>query len=200
MFKFLKFLIALALIVILVYFGHGFILDKAGRFLYQRDELKPVDVIVVLGGEPTERVEHAVRLFREGWARKDKIIFSGGPVVWKHTHASLMQEYAFSLGIPNNAVILEDKSYTTEDNARFTKEILQKYGFTSCILVTSPYHSRMASEIFKKILGDEIRMLSSPSEQSWFTFEKWWKRKRDREVVLNEFSKFFWFRMSGGKE
>jgi hypothetical protein len=78
MLKLLKILIAFALIGALLYLGHGFILEKAGRYLYYKDELKPADVIVILSGEKTERVEYGVKLFKEGWARKDKIMNGGG--------------------------------------------------------------------------------------------------------------------------
>ncbi len=200
MFRFLKILIAFALISALLYIGHGFILEKAGRYLYYKDELKPADVIVVLAGEETERVEHGAKLFKEGWARKDRIILAGGPLVWRYTWASLMKEHAMYLGVPKNAILLEDKSRTTEEDARFTKEIMNKHGYKSCILVTSPYHSRRATKIFRRIMGDGIKIISSPSDESWFKFDEWWKRKRDRAQVLNEYSKFMWLLIFNLKE
>jgi uncharacterized SAM-binding protein YcdF (DUF218 family) len=200
MFKLLKVLIAFALISVLLYVGHGFLFEKAGRYLYFKDELKPADVIVVLAGEETERVEYGVKLFKEGWARKDKMVLAGGPLVWKYTWASLMKEQAMYLGVPKNAILLEDKSRTTEEDARFTKEILNKYRYKSCILVTSPYHSRRATKIFRKIMGDKIIVISAPSEKSWFSFDEWWKRRRDRSTVLNEYSKFVWLWIFGVKD
>ncbi|MBI4683935.1 MAG: YdcF family protein [Nitrospirae bacterium] len=191
MFRCLKVLIFFVLIFGLVYLGHGFVLEKAGRFLYYKDALKPADVIVVLAGEESERVEHGVKLFKEGWARKDRIILAGGPAVWKYTWASLMMNHAIYLGAPKNAILLEDKSRSTEEDARLTKEIMDKYGYKSCILVTSPYHSRRATKIFRKVMGNEINVSSSPSD-SWFKFEEWWKRRRERAMVFNEYSKFLW--------
>src|SRR3990170_1386279 len=104
---FIIFVLISLLLTIPLYFGRGFILEKAGRFLYYKDELKPVDVIVILAGEETERVEHGVKLFKEGWSRKDRIILAGGPLVWKYTWASLMKEHAIYLGIPKGAILLE---------------------------------------------------------------------------------------------
>lgn len=199
MLKLLKILIAFALIGALLYIGHGFILEKAGRYLYYKDELKPADVIVILSGEKTERVKYGVKLFKEGWARKDRIIFSGGPVVWKYTWASLMKEQALHLGVPDKAILLEEKSSSTEENARYTKEILDKHGYKTCILVTSPYHSKRASKIFTKIMGDKIKIISAPVDNSWFSFEQWWERKRDREAVLREYSKLLWFWIYGAQ-
>src|SRR4030066_2092434 len=172
MFKFFKFLVAFALILGLLYVGHGFILEKAGKYLYYKDELKPADVIVVLAGEETERVEYGVKLFKAGWARKDKMVLAGGPLVWKYTWASLMKEHAMYLGVPKNAILLEDRSRTTEEDARLTKEIFNKYGYRSCILVTSPYHSRRATKIFRKVMADKIMVISAPAEKSWFSFDE----------------------------
>jgi len=197
MFKFFKILITLAVILVLLYIGHGYILDKAGKYLYYKDVMKPADVIVVLAGEETERVEYGVKLYQEGWARKDKIILAGGPVVWKYTWASLMKEQAVSLGIPKDAILLEDQSETTEEDARFTKQILDTHQYKSCILVTSPYHSRRAYTIFKKIMGKEITVISAPCNPSWFRFDDWWKRRKDRANVLAEYSKIVWLWVFG---
>lgn len=199
MFKCLKILIAFIILAALLYIGHGFILKEAGRFLYYKDELKPADVIVVLAGEETERVEHGVKLFKEGWSKKDRMILTGGPLIWKYTWASLMQEHAVHLGMPKSAILLADKSKTTEEEALFTKEIIDKYGYKSCIIVTSPYHSRRALKIFKRVMGDKIKIISAPSEESWFRFDEWWKRERDRARVLDEYSKFIWLLIFGFK-
>jgi uncharacterized SAM-binding protein YcdF (DUF218 family) len=197
MFKFLKIVIVFAIILGLFYVSHGFIFEKAGKYLYYKDEMKPADVIVVLAGEETERVEHGVELFKEGWARRDKIILAGGPLVWKYTWASLMKEQAIFLGVPKDAILLEDRSRTTEEDARFTKEIFKKYGYKSCILVTSPYHSRRATKIFREVMADKITVISAPAEKSWFSFDEWWERRRDRAKVLDEYSKFIWLRIFG---
>jgi uncharacterized SAM-binding protein YcdF (DUF218 family) len=197
MFKLLKILIVLVIVLALIYIGHGFILEKAGRYLYYKDELKPADVIVILAGEETERVEYGVKLFKEGWARKDRIILAGGPLVWKYSWAALMGEQAKYLGVPKRDILLEDRSRTTEEDAIFTKEIMDKYGYKSCILVTSPYHSKRATKIFRKVMGDRIKIISAPSIKSWFSFDEWWKRRRDRAYVLNEWSKFVWLWVFG---
>lgn len=190
MFKCIKLLIAVGILSAVVFVGHSYLLDKAGRYLLRKDDLKPADVIVVLSGEETERIEYGVKLFKEEWARKNRIIMSGGPAVGKHTWASLMKEYAKYLGVPGKYILTEDRSRSTEENAVYTKELLKKYGYKSMILVTSPYHSERASIIFKRIMGDHIRVISAPCNKSWFKFDEWWKRRRDRDTVLSEFSKF----------
>jgi len=189
MFRCLRVLIMLLVVAGVAYFGHSFILGKTGRYIYEKDDLKPADVIVVLAGEEEERVEYGVKLFKEGWARKNRIIMTGGPVVGRHTCAGLMKEQAEDLGVPGKFILLADRSRSTEEDAKYTGEILKKNGYKSLILVTSPYHSKRASVIFRKMLPD-VRTISAPSEKSWLNFYDWWKRTRDRDMVLNEWSKF----------
>jgi uncharacterized SAM-binding protein YcdF (DUF218 family) len=194
----LKLLILLAILALPLYLFHGFILDRAAKYLYCKDELKPADVIVVIPDSETEySVDYGVKLFKEGWARKDRMILSGGNITWKYAWASLMQEQALSLGVPRNAILLEEKSTSTKENAVYTREIMKRHRYTSLILVTAAYHSKRAEKTFKKIMGSEVSVLSAPAEESKFRFEDWWKRERDRKAVLIEFFKFFWFRIFG---
>ncbi len=186
----LRLLVLVAIFAVVLFLGHGVILGKAGGYLLKSDELKPADAIVILSGEEKERIEYGVKLFKDGWARKDRIIMSGGPAVGNHTSASLMKEYAGYLGVPGRYVLTEDRSRSTEENAVYTKGILNRKGYRSIILVTSPYHSKRASVIFQEVLGRQVKVISAPCKRSWFSFDEWWKRRRDRDMVLSEFSKF----------
>ncbi len=197
MIRLLKGLFLLAVLAGILFFTHSIVLTKAAEMLIKKDEMKPADVIVVLAGEQEERVMHGVKLFRDDWARKDRIIMAGGPLVWKYTWAALMKEQAESLGIPGTKILTENESRSTEEDALYTKEILKKNGFKSIILVTSSYHSRRAALIFKRVLGSEIRIISAPVNDSWFSVNDWWKRRRDRSAVLNEFSKYVWLGLFG---
>jgi uncharacterized SAM-binding protein YcdF (DUF218 family) len=200
MIRIFKCLFLIAFVAVILFFFHGFVLTRAAEMLVKKDEMKPADVIVVLAGEEEERVRYGIKLFKDDWARKDRIIMAGGPLVWKYSWASLMKEQAESLGISANKILLEDKSRSTEEDALYTKEILKRNGFKSLILVTSPYHSRRASLIFKKVLGDEFKVISAPSDESWFNANDWWKRRRDRSTALNEFSKYIWLWIFGVQE
>ncbi len=200
MIRLLKCLALIALMAAVVFFFHEIALTKAAEMLVKKDEMKPADVIVILAGEQEERLLHGIRLFREDWSGKDRIIMAGGPLVWKYTWAALMKEQAVSLGIPGNKILLADKSRTTEEDALYTREILRENGYKSLILVTSPYHSKRAALIFRRVLGSEYKIISAPAEESWFEIDEWWKRRRDRSIVLSEFSKYLWLWLFGVQE
>lgn len=200
MIRLIKLLFLGAIVAGVLYFTHTFLLTRAAELLIKKDAMKPADVIVVLAGEQEERLLYGIKLFRDDWARKDRIIMAGGPLVWKYTWASLMKEQAEALGIPGNKILLEDKSRSTEEDALYTKDILKKNGFKSIILVTSPYHSSRAALIFKNVLGSEFKIISAPTDESWFSVHDWWKRRRDRSIVLSEFSKYIWLWLFGIQE
>jgi uncharacterized SAM-binding protein YcdF (DUF218 family) len=200
MFRLLKLLLMIALAAGALFLAHGFLLTKAGTMIIRQDKMKPADAIVILAGEETERVEYGVRLFKSGWARRDMIIMSGGPLVWKYSWAGLMKDHAESLEVPAGKILIQDKSRSTEEDAIYTKELLKKNHIGSIILVTSPYHSRRASIIFERVLGKDIGIINASVENSWFEISDWWKKRRERATVLNEFSKYIWLWIFGVQE
>ncbi|KKR38754.1 MAG: hypothetical protein UT71_C0008G0001, partial [Parcubacteria group bacterium GW2011_GWF2_40_10] len=77
------FIVIFALVLFVVLF-HPFIFDKMYDFLVVQDKPEKSDVILVLAGDSNgERVDQAVKLYKEGYA--PKILMSGGPIIWKLT-------------------------------------------------------------------------------------------------------------------
>lgn len=111
-----------------------------------------------------ERVQYAVELYKRGFARH--IIFSSG-----HTYLFeeplIMKALAVSLGIPEEAIFLEDKSKNTYENVEFSKSILEKNKWREILLVSSPYHMRRVSLVVKKN-APEIRAVYTPIPKSLF--------------------------------
>jgi uncharacterized SAM-binding protein YcdF (DUF218 family) len=126
----------------------------------------PADAIVVLGGGvesdgalprvAAARVERAVELWRHGVA--PRIILSGRcgligpePAV---TEAAAMAALAHRLGVPDEALLMEEQSRDTLGNAYFVKEeLLEPNGWRSIRVVTSDFHLSRAAWVFRKILG-----------------------------------------------
>jgi uncharacterized SAM-binding protein YcdF (DUF218 family) len=124
------------------------------------------DALVVLGGglEPDftlpavarSRVERAVEAFEAGIA--PRIILTGrcsltaepGPV----TEARAMADAAVGLGVPPDALLLEEVARDTLGNAYFVRELfLKPRGWSSIRVVTSDFHLSRAAWCFRKILG-----------------------------------------------
>lgn len=124
-----------------------------------------LDAIVVLGGgimdkgtlRPTIELSAESRLrtlcgadlYQQGYAPKllvtggDTRIFGSGP-----REAVAMKAWAIRLGVPAEAIVTEDRSRTTYENAVLSKEILGDR--TSILLVTSANHVPRATALFMK--------------------------------------------------
>lgn len=140
-----------------------------------------VDAIVaVSGGETAIRTAEAVDLYQQGWA--DYIIFSGDAFDKDSpSNASVMRIQALSAGVPGSAILTEETSRTTHQNAEKTNELLDQYDIKSIIVVTSPYHQRRASLEFHQFVGDKVRILNYPVQNDpdwpwywWATPRGWW--------------------------
>jgi uncharacterized SAM-binding protein YcdF (DUF218 family) len=133
------------------------------------------DAIVVLGGGVLEpgtlrpmadlssysknRVICAVDLYEQGYA--PKLVFSGGNGrAFKDAlkDAPEMKRWAERLGVPKDAIVIEDQSRTTYENATETKRLL---GPISIVLVTSASHLPRATALFNK---QGFRVMPAPCD------------------------------------
>jgi len=115
----------------------------------------PADAIVVLAGgrygdgtlngAALERTVTAVILYRRGLA--PRLLFSGGPCCGRSTSA-LMGALARDLGVPGEAIRLEEQSHRTYDAAVRVAGVARAEGWRSVILVTSAVHMLRARLAF----------------------------------------------------
>jgi uncharacterized SAM-binding protein YcdF (DUF218 family) len=112
------------------------------------------DAMVVLGGNAWERPARAAELFKAGEAAK--IIVSG--MDDGVPNKTLLEK----AGVPGAAIVLEDDSRTTFENAKFSIPLLRQMGAHRVIIVTSWYHSRRALATFEHLAPD-ILFYSRPA-------------------------------------
>ena len=170
-----KFLITVSLIVAIVT-GYAVLVSL---YLPVTDPLQKADVIIaVSGGDTQGRTKQAVSLYKEGWA--PKLIFSGAAAdPQSASNAKVMMSIAAARGVPTSAIILDEKSRDTKENAIRTKELLGDA--KKVILVTSDYHQRRVHKEFTKAFDSDITFINAPAKdknwgrKSWFlTPYGWW--------------------------
>lgn len=127
---------------------------------------KPSAAIVVLGGsvspaypprradpdlnDASDRIWHAARLYKQGIALR--IIASGGKGPGLEgrqdiaSEAVTMRQMLIDLGVPASAIVLEESSRTTRENAEFTKTLVAG---ERVALVTSAFHMPRAYASFR---------------------------------------------------
>lgn len=138
---------------VLIVFGLALAIYFYGRV----DEARPVDVIIVLGAglrpdsSPgpalTRRTLHAANLYHEGLA--PVIICSGGLTGRNtRTEAAACEELLLGWNIPQAAIVREDESRSTEENAIYSRLLMVEAGWQTAIIVSDSYHMLRARWIF----------------------------------------------------
>lgn len=109
-------------------------------------ELLPAEGILVFGSSDLRVAEHAAMLFHEGLA--PWILFSGArgrmTQEWAETEADSMARVARECGVPDEAILVENKATNTGENIRFSRELLGARGIelSTAIVVQKPYMER----------------------------------------------------------
>lgn len=146
-----KALIVLAGILTAGVFGLAFIVDRFGQRQMQvkGDALVVLGARVLPGGVPSgalrARVEKAVALYLRGVA--PRLVFSGGVGEHEPSEAKVMRDLAVSLGVPEEVCLLEEQSHSTDENARFSLNLVEPDA--RIVLVSDPYHLLRARQVFR---------------------------------------------------
>lgn len=149
-------------------------------------KLKKADCIFVLGSHDWRVAERGAELYLQGFA--PLLILSGGlgrltEGVWKQTEADLFAQIAMKKGVPEKALLIENKSTNTGENILFTQQLLHDKGLhpQSYLLVQKPYMERRSYATFKKHLPEAEVMVTSPQ----LSFEQYANVEIPIEKVIN---------------
>lgn len=132
-----------------------------GLYVYQYgqpDRAAPADVIIILGagtrpnGAPTaayyRRIRHGVALYEAGLA--PYVLCTGGYTA-RHpkSEARACADVVRDLGVPEHAILLEEISRSTEENAIEARRMMDGLGLHTAILVSDNFHLLRAEWIFR---------------------------------------------------
>jgi len=130
-------------------------LDAFGR---RPHDTGPFDAIIVPGcavrsdGTPSgalaRRTRHAVELYQSGLA--PSIVLTGGVGRFPPSEAAAAATLAISLGMPQTALILEEASTSTIENAAFAAECLDGASRHRVLIATDGYHCWRCRRIFSR--------------------------------------------------
>jgi uncharacterized SAM-binding protein YcdF (DUF218 family) len=147
----IKLLVAVTILAFLI------ILTLVDQFGYA-DRAQQADVIVLLGsmvypggklGPALERrAQHTAGLYQRGLAAN--IICSGGIGTNPPAEAVVACGRLAELGLPASALVLEDQSRNTEENAANTARMMRARGWQSAILVSDGFHLYRATQMFER--------------------------------------------------
>jgi uncharacterized SAM-binding protein YcdF (DUF218 family) len=178
------------LVGILLTVGLGvFALAAVGNALAVEDPLEKADAIVAISGDTGARTNTAVSLWKQGFA--PLIVFSGSAIDPDSvSSAEIMRREALRQGVPENAMIIEPASATTDENATEVAKLMVARKLRSAILVTSPYHQRRADLLFKRAFEPAGLVLRNyPARDLEWDANLWWVRDPLRSRTLIELAK-----------
>ncbi len=134
------------------------------------DRAESADVMIVLGaglsrdGRPgwalQRRAAHAADLWQRGYA--PSVICTGGQAPgYPRSEAEACREVLMRYGVPSDVIVLETQSRSTEENALYSRTIMEERGWQSAIVVSDGYHVLRASYLFQRA---GIAAVTSPVE------------------------------------
>ena len=154
----------------------------------------------LLGDSTYERCRYAAWLYHE-W-HSLPLVLSGGSLhsdqLW--SYADVMRDFLLRYGVPESQLIIENRSRSTDENARYTVEILRQKAIRKIVLVTDAVHMRRAQKTFEK-LG--LTVIPAPCgfrpvyEFGWEDALPSWQAIRWNEDVLHEGVGLFWYWLRG---
>lgn len=110
------------------------------------------DVAIVLGAATTdgavspvyrERINHGIWLYENGYV--DYLIPTGGTSEGNAiSDASAAKQYAIGKGVPEQVILIEEKSTITEENLEHAKAIMDACSIDTAIIVSDPLHMKRA--------------------------------------------------------
>lgn len=211
--------LSLAAIVVLAFspIGNALLTPLEQRFPEGEFPEGPIQGIIVLGGsydteshsylstiileEDTEPFAVMVDLARR--YPEAKIIFSGGtdPSTPGPSEASIVKKYFVSFGIAPERILIEERSQTTAENARFTADLLHPVPSARWLLVTSAYHMPRAMGVFRKV---GFNVLAFPAGLRTHGWRDLWRVEaaatdnlRRVDIAVHEWVGLFYYKLRG---
>ncbi|MFD3157322.1 YdcF family protein [Haloimpatiens sp. FM7330] len=164
--------------------------DCISRFIFTETNIKKSDVILIPGASQSQLMERAVELYNRGVAQ---YILPSGGINHKLPHYKSEWDYlktiGIQLGVPEKAILKEDKAQNTFENAQFSWNILQTLDIQvkDVILVCKSYHSRRALLTYKSVFPININFYVSPViDKRGISKDNWFLNEDSISIVMNE--------------
>lgn len=167
--------------------------DCISEFIFVETKIEKSDVILIPGGSHPELMEKAVELFNSKLA--PYILPSGGfnpKVIEYESEWEFLREIGIKMGVPNNAILKENKARHTFENAELSWNVLKSMDIPikSVILVCKSYHSRRALLTYKSIFPTYVKFyIFTVTDNRGISKDTWFLNKKHINIVMGEVTK-----------
>ena len=156
------------------------------------------DIIVALGGGGIERVQRALRLYREGYA--NRILLTGfdrpSGIVSDH-YLHWKSRMLIDGGVPSGALFFDDQSENSHDEANNTAVLMKIHRWKTALVVSDPPHLRRLDMVWGPACAPhdlEYRLIAT-EPITWNT-SGWWRDKVWAQFVGMELLKLSYYAMA----
>lgn len=112
--------------------------------------------------------------------------------------ARYMREQLLQMGVPADAILLEDASLHTRENAEEVLTLIQQHNMKRIILVTSPFHQLRTYLTFAKVFQPyNIQVINYYAETGEWNPYTWFLSKEHRNLVKSETERIKQYRQKG---
>jgi uncharacterized SAM-binding protein YcdF (DUF218 family) len=165
-------------------------IDRLARIIWDYSQmnhrLEPADAIIAMGSMDLRVAERAAEL----WNKKLSpiIVASGGfgrltSSRWTESEAQKFAKVMLAKGVPEQNILVEDRSTNAAENFEFSTEALKEKGIQPkrLIIVTKPYMERRAYATVRKLFPDIEVQLASPE----ISYENYPTDEIPKDLMIN---------------
>jgi uncharacterized SAM-binding protein YcdF (DUF218 family) len=186
---FRKFIVGIAIVLVLAVATHSWWLAALGRMLVRDEGPARADIAVVLAGDfYGHRVVRAAELVKQGYV--PKILVSGPNMLYGFYECDLEIAFAVKRGYPEAWFIrAPNEARSTREEAAAILPDLRRRGVHRFLLVTSDFHTARAARIFSHAAAPDpdMRVVAAPDE--YFRADGWWHNREGRKTFVVEWLK-----------
>lgn len=164
--------------------------DCISDFIFYSRPTDSADVILVPGGSHKQLMEKAVELYRNGVSRY--ILPSGGAnaKLLKHsTEFDFLKHVATESGVPESAILKEDKAGNTFENAEFSYQVLleNEIACARALIVCKAFHARRALLTYQYAFPRNVDFYVCPVvDRRGITKDSWQSNQDFVNIVMGE--------------
>jgi len=188
------------------YLYHKPILRGMAEYLVYRSPLQKADIIVVLSGGGSIRLEKGIELYREGYAPRLMITIPYEPpnnAVGFDGLAHEIREYKAVLQLhevdEEQVVWSPQQFFSTYSEGLYLQDWLNRHNLDSAIVVTGHFQARRAKWTMEHIFNEKQYgiMIVPADNDNHFTTNNWWTYAYGFITVENEYMKLIYYRIKG---
>jgi uncharacterized SAM-binding protein YcdF (DUF218 family) len=180
-------------------------IDDITRFIFLEDEPREADIIIIPGGSYAEIAEKAANLWKQGYA--PYVLPSGkysvkrgyfpGPLskadIYNkqyRTEWDFLKDVLVSNGVDEEAVLREDQSTTTYENAACCRKVTDRLqlDIKTAIICCKSFHARRCLMYFQSFYPN-AEFIVCPSDTQGIDKQGWFKSNYGIERVLGELAR-----------